>query len=121
MSGVNLDFPYGIDRFGRTARAGTDAHVRDMIEQLLFTMPGERVMRPDFGSGLAQLVFQPNSDEMATAVQFLVQGNLQQWLGDVITVEEVSVASTDSTIEVTVRYVIRRSRERRTERFTRAV
>ena len=52
-----------------------------MIEQVLFTMPGERVNRPDFGSGVMQLVFAPASDEMATAAEFLVRGNLQQWLG----------------------------------------
>jgi phage baseplate assembly protein W len=78
-------------------------------------------MRPDFGSGLMQLVFQPNSDELATAVQFLVQGSLQQWLGDLITVESVAVASEESTIEVRIEYVVRRTQERRSDRFTRSV
>ena len=117
---MHIDFPYRIDSHGRTAGVTLDEHVRDMVEQVLFTIPGERVMRPDFGSGLTQLVFQPNSDELATAVQFLVQGNLQQWLGDVITVETVEVTSDDAELQVLVSYVIRRTRERRTERFTRS-
>jgi phage baseplate assembly protein W len=116
-----IDFPYQIEQQGRTASTEDDGHVRDLIEQLLFTMPGERVMRPTFGSGLAQLVFQPNSEELATAVQFLVQGSLQQWLGELITVEDVTVTSVESTIEVRVQYVLRRTQERRVEEFSRPV
>jgi uncharacterized protein len=118
---MDLDFPYRIDLGGRTSSTTDAEHVRDLVEQLLFTMPGERVMRPDFGSGLMQLVFQPNSEELATAVQFLVQGSLQQWLGELITVETVEVTSDDSTIEVVIRYTIRRTGERRTETFSKRV
>ena len=83
---MDIDFPFHFDGRGRTAEAATDEHVRDLIEQVLFTSPGERVNRPTFGSGLMQLVFAPNSDELATATQFLVQAALQQWLGDLIEV-----------------------------------
>jgi uncharacterized protein len=116
-----LDFPYRIEPGGRTATAEGADHIRDLVEQLLFTMPGERVMRPDFGSGLMQLVFQPNSDELATAVQLLVQGSLQQWLGELITVEAVEVTADESTIEVVIRYVIRLTQERRTDTFNRRI
>ena len=54
---MNLDFPYHFDSHGRTAAIDYDAHIRDLIEQVLFTAPGERVNRPDFGSGLLRLVF----------------------------------------------------------------
>ena len=81
-------FPYPIDTRGRTAQADDDDHIRDLIEKVLFTSPGERVNRPDFGSGLMQLVFAPNSDELAAATQFSVQGALQQWLGDLIEVQD---------------------------------
>jgi phage baseplate assembly protein W len=118
---MQIDFPYQIDRRGRTATADAEAHVRDMIEQLLFTMPGERVMRPTFGSGLAQLVFQPNSEELATAIQFMIQGSLQQWLGDLIMVEAVQATSTESTIEVRVQYILRRTQERQIQQFSRPV
>ena len=116
---MNIDFPFHFDGRGRTAGAGADDHIRDMIEQLLFTSPGERVNRPDFGSGLLQLVFAPNRDELAAATQFLVQGALQQWLGDLIEVEAVEVESEDATLRVTAQYRIRRSGERRTAEFTR--
>ena len=51
-----------------------DEHVRDLIEQLLFTSPGERVMRPDFGCGLLDLVFAPNSPELASTPRALRAG-----------------------------------------------
>jgi phage baseplate assembly protein W len=92
-----------------------------MIEQVLFTNPGERVNRPDFGSGLLQLVFAPNSPELAATLQFTVQAALQQWLGDVIQIEELGVVSQDSTLRVTVRYLIRRTQERRITEFARGV
>jgi phage baseplate assembly protein W len=116
---ANLDYPYQFDGRGRTAATGDDAHIRDLIEQVLFTAPGERVNRPDFGSGLMRLVFAPNSDELAATTQFLVQGALQQWLGDLIEVETVEVTSEDSTLRVTVQYLVRRSDARQTATFTR--
>jgi phage baseplate assembly protein W len=114
---ANIDFPYHFDSRGRTAAADDADHIRDLIYQVLFTSPGERVMRPDFGSGLLQLVFAPNSDVLAATTQFLVQGALQQWLGDLIVVEAVSVEAEDATLRVTVQYIIRRSASRVTETF----
>lgn len=117
----NLDYPYHFEPRGRTAAASEDDHIRDMILQVLFTAPGERVNRPDFGSGLLQMVFAPNSDELATATQFLVQGALQRWLGDVILVDAVSVESEESTLRVSVSYTNRRTQQRRLEQFIQAV
>ena len=116
---MQLDYPYHFDGRRRTADTTYDEHVRDLIEQVLFTAPGERVNRPDFGSGLMQLVFAPNSDELAAATQYLVQGALQQWLGDVIQVEAVEIANDDATLEVRVQYVVRRTQRRQVARFTR--
>jgi phage baseplate assembly protein W len=119
---MNIDYPYHFDARGRTAATDDDDdHVRDLIEQVLFTAPGERVNRPGFGSGLLRLVFEPNSDALATASQFLVQGSLQQWLGDVIQVNDVTVENRDSTLIVTVQYIVRRTLEPRTSEFTRPV
>jgi Bacteriophage baseplate protein W len=116
---MQVDFPYAIDRRGRTAATPEAEHVRDLIEQVLFTAPGERVNRPDLGSGLLQLVFAPNSDELISATQFLVQGALQQWLGDRIEVNEVEVEGEDSALRVQVVYTIRHSQERRTVELSR--
>ena len=118
---MDVDYPYHFNSQGRTAQVGQDEHIRDLIEQVLFTMPGERVNRPTFGSGLMELVFAPNSSELATATQFLVQGALQQWLGELIMVEEVTVFSRESKIQITVVYSIRRTDERQVAQFSREV
>ena len=112
-----LDHPFHFDAKGRTATTGADDHVRDMIFQVLFTNPGERVNRPDFGCGLSQLVFMPNSDALATATQFMVQGSLQRWLADVIQVEQVLVANEEEILIVDVAYVRLDNGERRQDRF----
>ena len=88
-----LDFPFRLDSRGRAAETDTDDHIRDLIVQVLFTNPGERVNRPDFGCGLLQLVFMPNSDALATATQFTVQGALQRWLDDLIAIKDAEIAT----------------------------
>lgn len=116
---MEIDYPLHLDPRGRTAATDEADHVRDLIEQVLFTAPGERVNRPDFGTGLLQLVFAPNGDELATATQFLVQGALQKWLGDVIELQGVDVSAQDSSLVVAVRYAIRATGERRADTFVR--
>lgn len=116
---MNIKFPYQFANNGRTADTGDDAHIRDMIEQVLFTAPGERVNRPDFGSGLLQLVFQPNSSELVTTTQYLVQGALNQWLGELIEVNTVEVSREDSTLHVTVRYTVLKNQLQQVAEFTR--
>ena len=95
--------------------------MRDLVEELLFTAPGERVNRPTFGCGLLQLVFAPNSTELAAATQFIVQGSLQQWLGELIQVEAVNVESQESTLRVRVDYILRRTQQKQTASFERQV
>jgi phage baseplate assembly protein W len=118
---MNIDFPFHFDGRGRTAGTDDDDHIRDMIEQLLFTNPGERVNRPDFGSGLQRLIFGPNSPEVAAAVKFTVQANLQRWLGDLIELQALEVTSEDSTLSILIQYVVRRSNQRQVAQFTRTV
>lgn len=118
---MNIDFPLHIDSRGRTAGAAYDKHVRDMIEQLIFTNHGERVNRPDFGSGAMQLVFAPNSQELAATVQFTLQAALQMWLGDVIDVRGLSVDADDARLSIDLSYVVKASGQPATTSFTRAV
>jgi uncharacterized protein len=117
---MNIDFPFQVDGRGRTAATDDQDHIRDMIEQLLFTNPGERVNRPDFGSGLLQMVFQPNSTELAAALQFTLQASLQQVLGNVI-LQAVKVDAIDSTLQVTVQYVVRTDQQVQTAQFSREI
>lgn len=116
---MNIDYPFHFDSRGRTASTDDSDHVRDMIEQLLFTSPGERVNRPDFGSGLMQMVFAPNSPELAAALQFTLQAALDRWLGDVVEVRALEVSSVDSRLKVDLTYALRRTGETRTETFER--
>ncbi len=118
---MNIDFPFHFDGVGRTATTGDGDHVRDMIEQLIFTNPGERVNRPDFGSGLLQLIFAPNSPELAATVQFTLQAALQRWLGDVIVVNDLQVQAIDSTLSVDIQYTIRRTNTAQTASFQRPI
>lgn len=117
---MNIAFPYHFDSRHRTALAEDDAHIRDMIEQFLFTNAGERINRPDFGSGLLQMVFAPNSQELAATLQFTMQAGLQRWLGDVIDVLKLDVQSEDATIQADITYRVRRTQEVRSETFTRS-
>ena len=114
---MHIDFPFHVDSRRRTAQTTDVDYVRDLIEQLIFTRPGERVNRPGFGSGLQQLVFAPNSPELAAAVQFLVQGALQQYLADVIDVERVQVDAIDASLQVEITYALRRTGELQVQRF----
>jgi phage baseplate assembly protein W len=118
---MNIDYPFHFDSRGRTACATDTKHIHDLIEQVLFTSPGERVNRPTFGSGLLQLVFAPNSDMLTAAVQLTVQGALQQWLGDLILVEDVQVTGEDSTVRVKVRYKVRSSQQSMVDEFKRVI
>jgi phage baseplate assembly protein W len=118
---TNFGFPFRIDGRGRTAGADDDAHVKQLIEQLLFTAPGERYNRPTFGTATRQMVFAPVSDETGAALQFMLQGALQQWLGDVIQVSAVVVRAIDASLQVTVQYIVRRNQQQQVARFTREV
>ena len=118
---MQYNYPFRIDERGRTASASEEVHIRQLIEQILFTAQGERVNRPNFGSGINELVFALNSDELAAATQFLVQGALQQWLGELIHVESVEIESEESTLRVSVQYIIKQNQQRRIDKFTREV
>lgn len=118
---MNIDFPFHIDTRGRTAESDHAAHVRDMLEQLLFTNAGERVNRPEFGSGLMQLIFAPNSPELAAALQFTMRAAIQQYLGDVLDLLGLDVTSEDAALRITIRYALKRNGDVRTDTFERSV
>lgn len=118
---AHLDIPFAFDARGRAARSNDDEHVRDLIKAVLFTAPGERANRPEFGCGVRQLVFAPLSEALAATTQHLIQGALLRWLGDLIMVERVSVATEDSTMEITVVYSVRANGQRQSAVFEQAI
>lgn len=117
-----ISFPFRMDVNGRTAEPADFATwVREILEMTLFTAPGERVMRPSFGTGIHQLVFAPANDEMASATQHLVRSALQQWLAEWVEVQDVTVAADDHRLTVTVTYLLRSTREQQRTSLTREV
>ncbi len=118
---MNIAFPFSLDSRGRSALAGDEDHILQMIEQLIFTAPVERVNRPDFGSGLMQLVFAPNSPELAATVQFTLQAAIQHWLGDVVDIQSLVADATDSALTVQLKYLIRRTNQQQTATLIRNI
>jgi uncharacterized protein len=116
---LNVAFPFAPDAFGRTMRTDDDGHIREMVEQVLFTTPGERVNRPDFGSGLLTLIFASSGPEVAAAAQMAAQAALLRWLGELIEVQSVDAESFESRLTVTVRYVVRKTQQAQTATFQR--
>jgi hypothetical protein len=106
---MQLDFPYHFDGRERTSETSEEDHIRDLIEQILFTNPGERVNRPDFGAGIYALLFAPLSAEQVATTEFMVRGALQQYLGQRIEVLEITAEGADAAIRITIAYRILRS------------
>ena len=100
----HLDYPFHFDAAGRSAQTQAADHVRDLVEQVLFTSPGERVMRPDFGAGVMALVFEPNDDAMAATTRMLVQASLQLNLAHLIALRSVTLEHAEGTLTVSVAY-----------------
>lgn len=117
---MNIAFPWQFDVYGRTATTDDSTHIRDMVEQLLFTAPGERVNQPNLGSGLLQMVFAPNSQELAAALQFTTKAAVQLYLGDLIDLQQLTVTTQDATLSVAVSYVIRATQQPQQTTFVRS-
>jgi hypothetical protein len=115
---VQIAFPYHLGPLGRTATVSDADHVSQMLEQLLFTRPGERVNRPDFGCGLMDLVFGPNSPELAAAVSHTISAAVQKWLADVVDVTAVQVTAQDSTLRIGLSYLMRATGEAGSEAWS---
>ena len=116
-----IAYPFQFDGRHRTAEADGPEHVRQLIEPLLFTQPGDRVNHPDFGSGVMQLVFAAASSEVAATAEFVVRGCLQQFLADRIAVTDLSVEAEDSRLLIAIDYVIVATGEAASARFEREI
>jgi len=115
---LNVAFPFAI-RAGKVTTVDAAAYVRQIIEIILFTEPGERVNRPDFGTGVDQLVFEPNGSPLNTAVTHLVQSALQRFSGGLFQLQRLDVAADGPTLSIVVDYVDRASGLQQTVRFER--
>jgi phage baseplate assembly protein W len=115
---MNLNCAYQFDGRGRTQEASPQDYVTQLVEQVLFTSPGERVNMPDFGSGVRQLAFAPNSMQIAAATQFAVQAALQKWLSSYVTVQSVVVTAEEAVLTVIVTYALRKTDITQVQTFT---
>lgn len=118
---MNITFPLQYDSRGRTAESTYDEHIRQLIDQVLFTSPGERVNRPDFGCGILALTFEPNSVQLAAALEASILAALQRWLGELISVQNLEVDRDDSKLLISLQYTLLSTGETRQELFERSV
>jgi Bacteriophage baseplate protein W len=118
---MHFSFPFKIDENGKSLVINEELHIKNLIEQILFTSLGERVNRPNFGSGLNQIIFEPNSDILAISIDTLIQSSLNLWLDELIIVDSVNVEKKDSTLEVTVKYTIRKNQRTNVNTFRREI
>ena len=98
------DFPYRFGADGLTARTTRVDHVRDLLEQLLFTRPGERLTRPELGVGIADLLFGPANEQVAAAAQTLIELAISQHLSREIAQSKVAVRADGSALLIDVAY-----------------
>ncbi|MBN3753678.1 GPW/gp25 family protein [Paraburkholderia sp. Tr-20389] len=104
-------FPFHLDPgSGQAAQAPYTDHVDQMIRQILLTAPGERADLPEFGCGVRQMLFAPNSDALQASARLLVLQSLKRWLGDQITVQYVNVTNgpdgDDATMLIQIGYTL---------------
>ena len=103
---MNIDFPFPFDAQGRTATTDDDDHIRDMIEQLLFTCARRaREPIPISAAACCRWCSRRTAPELAAALQFTMQAAVQRYLGDLIDLQQLAVTAQDATLSVTVSYV----------------
>ncbi|MFB9316980.1 GPW/gp25 family protein [Cryptosporangium minutisporangium] len=102
----SLAFPFRTADRGGAAVSGRAAAVHEQLEQLLLTVPGERVNRPDFGCGVQRLVFGGASPEVAAAAEYVISTAVRRYLGELLTVDAVRVTVSDSQLFVDVLYTL---------------
>jgi len=110
-----LDYPYGVSSTGTPRTTTAEDHLQDLILQVLFTNPGERINLPEFGVGVQRLVFAPNNETLRTSAQFLISTNLQRWLGDRMDVEQVNVSSelgAEQVVTIEIVYTVKATQQR---------
>jgi uncharacterized protein len=113
--GQGLAFPFQVNSQGQIALVTGATDIEQAIGIILGTIPGERVMRPEFGCRAWELVFAPNNAETRSLLSLYVQSALDFWEPR-IDVEEVEVTTDpndDATLLVDVRYQIKSTHDRR--------
>jgi uncharacterized protein len=77
--GRGLSFPLRLNDRDRIVMAGDDTDIKQAIQIIINTVPGERVMRPDFGCLIHELIFWPANEQTAAVAERYVTDALNQW------------------------------------------
>jgi uncharacterized protein len=115
------NYPFHLNSRGRTQSTNSEEHIRQLIEQILFTIPGERVNRPSFGGGVHRLLFFPLSDDLVATTRSVISSSLNEYLSNLIIVEDIDVSFDDSKLIIDIQYVLREDQSKKKERFERAL
>ena len=112
---TSIRYPFAIDPgLGRLSEETDYAeHIDQLIKQVLFTAPGERVNRPDFGCGIKRQVFAPNDPVTASLAQVTIFQALKRWLGNAIDIQDVKARAIDERLEIKIAYFLKARGERR--------
>lgn len=117
MNGTYLNFPFGLAPDGSVAVVDEDDHIRERLEQILFTAPGERVMVPDFGCGVRDLVFAGNNEVLAAATEFKVARALQTYMGNQVLITGVDVTNDEEKLRIVINYTKSKDLQRQQAEF----
>lgn len=114
---TTFPFPFSVPAGGRITAAGGSEAIRGKIIQVLFTAPGERVNKPEFGCGLFNLVFEPNNEVLAAAMEFTIGQALSRWLRNDLVVDTVNVSGEEEMALVEVVYTTKQDLARQAVRI----
>jgi phage baseplate assembly protein W len=111
--GIGWKFPIKVNAQGGVSRSSGPERVQDAVWVILKTSLGERVMRPRFGAGVDDYVFQPNSPATRAALAAAIKGALLDWEPriDLEPVRVEPVAGEPSQVLVSVEYRLRATNE----------
>lgn len=114
--GTGWAFPVGVDARGRIALVRRERDVEEAMMMILLTPVGQRVMRPDFGCRIHELVFAPNDASTEGLAIYYVEEALVRWEPR-IRLREVTASTDDANTErllINIDYEIKASYDRRT-------
>ena len=106
--GITLPLQFGENTFEQSFQ--TKDQIKSNIKNLLLTKRGERILQPQFGSGLQSLLFEPNVDDLEGRIEDTINDSLKQWL-PYVTADEINIESTDelrdnNKINVSIKFKI---------------
>jgi phage baseplate assembly protein W len=119
-NGLHLAFPFRIGNDGRAAQVTTlEDHVRDELVQLILTNPAERLFLPEFGGGVRRLVFENIDETTGAMVKAVLTRSISRWIGNRVTLEDLTVIIENETIAVDLKYRIAGTEDTRVLKFQR--